>query len=327
MGNYTLIERLISKIDLCTSIEDLEQCRIDLLGKNGLVTRLFGELKTLPPSECKEVAQKLNTLKAEAVQKIASRATKLEEIAINAFVDQDWCDITLPGKPRGLGLIHPISKTRAEISDILATFGFTQATGPEIEDDWHNFTALNMPEGHPARQMMDTFYIKGNAKLLRTHTSTVQIRAMEGNKPPFRFFSFGRVYRKDLDATHTPMFHQIEAVMVDKEVSLANLKFLLHEIVRRFFGNSTRIRLRPSFFPFTSPSLELDIQQGSSWLEIGGAGIIHPKVLANVEGSWRGLALGMGIERLAMIKYGIKDIRQCFESDLRWLRHYGCSAY
>jgi phenylalanyl-tRNA synthetase alpha chain len=327
MEEQTLIRRLISKVQLCKTLEELEQHRVDLLGRGGLITALFSKLKGLSKQECQKLGQELNELKGAALEAIASQSEKLEQIRVAAFLEQDWCDVTLPGKPRNLGQVHPISKAKNEVLDILSTFGFKCESGPEIEDEWHNFTALNMQECHPARQMVDTFYLKEEKKLLRTHTSTVQIRAMEGKRPPFQFVSSGRVYRRDSDSTHTPMFHQVEGVLINKTASFANLKFLLSQIVNIFFEGKMEMRIRPSFFPFTSPSIELDIRENknASWMEIAGAGMVHPKVLENlnIEPSWQGFAFGLGIDRLAMIKFGISDIRQCFEGDLRWLQHYG----
>lgn len=331
MEEQTLVKKLISQIPSCKSLEELEQHRLDLLGRSGLITSLFAKLKGLSKEECQKLGQKLNELKNSASEAIFNQTQKLEQLRIESLIEKDWCDITLPGRPKALGRAHPISQAKNELLDILSTFGFSCEAGPEIEDEWHNFTALNISQWHPARQMVDTFYLKEdkkvNSRLLRTHTSTVQIRTMESRKPPFQFASAGRVYRRDSDATHTPMFHQVEGILINKTASFANLKFLLFEIVSIFFAGRMELRVRPSFFPFTSPSIEIDVRENKNapWMEVAGAGMVHPKVLEklNIEASWQGFAFGMGIDRLAMIKFGIKDIRQCFDGDLRWIQHYG----
>ncbi len=331
-----LIQSTITQIDHCASLEELEQIRIDLLGKQGLITQQFALIKNLPLSEFAELGKKINLLKAKAIDLLATKKAALEEQKLFKEIDQEWTDLTIPGKPRSLGRIHPVSQAKKEILEILSSFGFIEEKGPNIEDEWHNFSALNMPPEHPARQMFDTFYLKGTENatqdmLLRTHTSNVQIRVMNKQNPPFSFISAGRVYRKDSDATHTPMFHQIEGVLVNDDCTFAHMKFLLTELVKRFFGPEVIMRLRPSFFPFTSPSAEIDIKIPNSqkWLEVMGLGMIHKEVFKHcgITKECKGFAFGLGIERFAMIKYNIQDLRHMFESDQRWLQNHGFGIF
>jgi phenylalanyl-tRNA synthetase alpha chain len=259
---------------------------------------------------------------------------ELENSAFEQKLQQDKLDVSLPGRAKEVGKIHPISKATAELISIFTKLGFEIASGPSIESDWYNFSALNIAQNHPSRQMNDTFYMQnGDNKLLRTHTSPVQIRKMENQKPPFRFISFGRTYRSDSDATHTPMFHQMEAVYLDKGVHMGHLKSLLRQVIELFFENAqVEMRMRPSFFPFTEPSAEIDIKMPGSnrWLEVLGSGMIHPNVLQNVgidQQIYSGFALGLGIERFAMLKYGIDDLRDFFSINLDWMRHYGFSSF
>ena len=262
-----------------------------------------------------------------------AKKEELENAELNAKLETEKVDITLPVRPQPHGRIHPITKVMEEISQILGGLGFKFVDGPNIEDDFHNFTALNIPENHPARQMHDTFYLPpahdGGLRVLRTHTSPVQIRAMEKGKAPFRIFSMGRTYRSDSDMTHTPMFHQVEALYIDKNINFGNLKWAVNEFVSQFFGGDFEMQFRPSFFPFTEPSAEVDIKWGDRWLEIMGCGMVHENVLKNVgvdPNEYSGFAFGAGIERMAMLKYNIPDLRQFFESDLRWLQHYGYAS-
>jgi phenylalanyl-tRNA synthetase alpha chain len=333
-----LIKNMIKHISECSSLEELEQIRVDLLGKQGLITQQFISIKKAPLSEFAELGKKINLLKAQAVDLIAEKKTELEDKKLCEEINQEWTDLTIVGKPKPLGRIHPISQAKKEILEILSSFGFIEEKGPNIEDEWHNFSALNMPLEHPARQMFDTFYLKNNKSenlnkemLLRTHTSNVQIRVMNGKNPPFSFMSAGRVYRKDSDATHTPMFHQIEGVLVNDDCTFAHMKFLLTELVQRFFGPDVKMRLRPSFFPFTSPSAEIDIKIPNSqkWLEVMGLGMIHETVFRHcgIKKGCKGFAFGLGIERFAMIKYNIQDLRHMFESDQRWLQHNGFGIF
>ncbi len=329
-----LIRTILNQVTHCSSLEELDQLKTDLLGKQGLITKQFIQIKTSALSNCVELSKQINLLKNEATELLLAKKTELEQKKLSATIETEWYDLTIPGKPKELGKIHPITQAKKEIFEILKTFGFIEQKGPNIEDEWHNFTALNMPAEHPARQMVDTFYLKQdspNKLLLRTHTSNVQIRVMRDHSPPFSFISAGRVYRKDSDATHTPMFHQIEGVLVNNNCTFANMKFLLIELIKRFFGDDIVMRLRPSFFPFTSPSAEVDIKIPNSdkWLEVMGLGMIHPTVFhhCGFKENCKGFAFGLGIERFAMIKYNIGDLRHMFESDLRWVQHHGFGIF
>ena len=318
----------------------LDQIRVDYLGKKGRLTDLLKGLGQLSPEERPKAGAAINQAK-QAVQKaIHSRSTDLEQAALEAKLASESIDVTLPGRGEVLGGLHPVSRTLKRIEDFFATVGFNVETGPEIEDDYHNFEALNIPPHHPARAMHDTFYF-GPDQLLRTQTSDVQIRTMERRDPPLRIIAPGRVYRCDSDMTHTPMFHQVEGLAIDKDLSMANLKWVLEEFCRAYFEvDNVELRFRASHFPFTEPSAEVDLRcswdkgqlkvgEGDDWMEILGSGMVHPKVLtaAGVDPSeWQGFAFGMGIDRIAMLKYGIPDLRAFFDSDLRWLRHYGFAA-
>lgn len=341
----TLRAELKAQIEAAGDLAALEAARVAALGQKGQVTALMKTLGGLAPEERKAAGQALNALKDEIAALIDSRKGGLEEAALSAQLASERIDVTLPVRPDALGAIHPISQTIEELIAIFADMGFVMAEGPDIEDDFHNFTALNIPPEHPARAMHDTFYLPpgGDAqnpitRVLRTHTSPVQVRAMKAMKPPLRVIAPGRTYRSDYDMTHTPMFHQIEGLVIDESTTMAHLKGTLLEFCRAFFEvDDLPIRLRPSFFPFTEPSAEVDIgcsRQGGQlklgnygdWLEILGCGMVHPKVLetAGIDPrKYQGFAFGMGIERLAMLKYGIPDLRTFFESDLRWLKHYG----
>lgn len=320
------------------SIKELEQVRVEFLGKNGVLTQEMKKIGSLAPEQKKEFGANVNTIKILIESNIADKKQQLEQLELQEKLDNESVDITLPPRQYALGKVHPIWQAMQEVRAICVELGFQEIYGPEIEDEWHNFTALNIPEHHPARQMQDTFYLK-DGNVLRTHTSNVQIRHMQSHKPPHAVFSMGRVYRSDYDATHTPMFHQLEVLYVDKKVTFANLKWFLEKFLELFFGvDKDAIRLRPSYFPFTEPSAEIDIKcdrsqknqiilgKGDNWLEILGCGMVHPNVLRNVgidPEEYQGFALGVGIERLAMLKYNIPDLRQMFEGDIRWLRHYG----
>ncbi|PIR31649.1 MAG: phenylalanine--tRNA ligase subunit alpha [Alphaproteobacteria bacterium CG11_big_fil_rev_8_21_14_0_20_44_7] len=308
----------------------LDDIRVKYLGKKGLITSQMSKIGSLPPEEKKEFGQLVNSVKQDVEAAIESKKAELEIAEINQRLKTETLDVTLPIRPQAKGSIHPISKVMDEISAILSGLRFEQHDGPNIEDDYHNFDALNIPENHPARQMHDTFYMPeqdGKKRVLRTHTSPVQIRAMQGKTPPFRIFSMGRTYRSDSDQTHTPMFHQVEALFVDKNVNFGHLKWTVNEFVKQFFEEEKEMRFRPSYFPFTEPSAEVDIGwKDGKWLEIMGCGMVNPKVLENVgvdPNEYSGFAFGAGIERMAMLKYNIPDLRQFFESDMRWLQHYG----
>ena len=325
--------------------ESLEALRVETLGRKGRVTALMKELGTLAPEDRRAAGQALNALKSAVTEAIDARRAALQAGALDARLDVEAIDVSLPPRPEPEGRIHPISQAIEEIVAIFCQMGFTVAEGPDIEDDFHNFTALNIPPEHPARQDHDTFYFEadgdGERLLLRTHTSPVQIRAMRVERPPIRIIVPGRTYRADHDATHSPMFHQVEGLVIDEETHMGHLKGCLIEFCRAFFGvDDLPVRFRPSFFPFTEPSAEVDIGcrrsadgltigAGDDWLEILGSGMVHPKVLENCDidpARYQGFAFGLGVERVAMLKYGIPDLRTFFDSDLRWLRHYGFSV-
>ena len=325
----------------------LEDIRVQAVGKKGEVALKMRELGKMTPEERQIMGPKLNALKDEINSAISAKKSSLADAALDERLRTEWLDVTLPGRPARQGSVHPISQVTEEISAIFGDMGFSVAEGPQIESDWYNFDALNIPPHHPARQEFDTFYMHRDdaderaPHVLRTHTSPVQIRAMEKQGAPIRVIAPGRVYRSDYDQTHTPMFHQVEGLAIDKDISMANLKWTLEEFCRAFFEiDGIELRFRASHFPFTEPSAEVDIRcsweggtlklgEGDDWMEILGSGMVHPKVLqsAGVDPDvWQGFAFGLGIDRLAMLKYGIPDLRAFFDSDLRWLRHYGFSA-
>ncbi|SEN15058.1 phenylalanyl-tRNA synthetase, alpha subunit [Loktanella fryxellensis] len=325
----------------------LEDLRVQALGKKGEISAQMRELGRMSPEERQTAGPALNALKDEINSALIAKKTALGDAALDERLRSEWLDVTLPGRTRRQGTIHPISQVTEEVSAIFADMGFSVAEGPQVESDWYNFDALNIPGHHPARAEMDTFYMARAAgddrppAVLRTHTSPVQIRSMEAQGAPIRVICPGRVYRADYDQTHTPMFHQIEGLAIDKAISMANLKWVLEEFVKSYFEVDTvDIRFRASHFPFTEPSAEVDIRcsweggtlkvgEGDDWLEILGSGMVHPKVLqaARIDPTqWQGFAFGMGIDRIAMLKYGIPDLRAFFDSDLRWLRHYGFAA-
>jgi phenylalanyl-tRNA synthetase alpha chain len=325
----------------------LEDLRLRALGKKGEISLKMRELGKMSPEERKSAGPALNALKDEINSALAAKKAALADAALDARLKEEWLDVTLPGRERRAGSIHPISQVTEEVTAIFADMGFSVAEGPQIESDWYNFDALNIPSHHPARAEMDTFYMaraEGDERpphVLRTHTSPVQVRTMQARGAPLRVIAPGRVYRCDYDQTHTPMFHQVEGLALDRDISMANLKWVLEEFVRAFFEvDEVELRFRASHFPFTEPSAEVDIRcsweggtlkvgEGDDWLEILGSGMVHPKVLkaGGIDpDQWQGFAFGMGIDRLAMLKYGIPDLRAFFDSDLRWLRHYGFSA-
>ncbi|MGR3825585.1 MAG: phenylalanine--tRNA ligase subunit alpha [Salipiger marinus] len=324
----------------------LEDLRVQALGKKGEISLQMRELGRMSPEERQVMGPKLNALKDEITEALALKKAALADAALNERLAAEWLDVTLPGRPRRMGSLHPVSQVWEECTAIFADMGFAVAEGPQIEEDWYNFDALNIPGHHPARAEMDTFYMhraEGDDRpphVLRTHTSPVQIRSLLAQGAPIRIVAPGRVYRADYDQTHTPMFHQIEGLAIDREISMANLKWVLEEFFSAYFGRSVKTRFRASHFPFTEPSAEVDIQcqwkdgtvtvgEGDDWLEVLGSGMVHPKVLTagGIDpAQWQGFAFGMGIDRIAMLKYGIPDLRAFFESDLRWLRHYGFAA-
>lgn len=325
----------------------LESLRVQAVGKKGEISLKMRELGKMSPEERQTAGPALNALKDEINAALAAKKAALADAALDARLAEEWLDVTLPARPRRQGSVHPISQVTEEITAIYADMGFSVAEGPQIDSDWYNFDALNIPGHHPARAEMDTFYMHRDAgddrppHVLRTHTSPVQIRSMEKHGAPIRIIAPGRVYRSDYDQTHTPMFHQVEGLAIDTDISMANLKWVLEQFAAAFFEiDGIEVRFRASHFPFTEPSAEIDFRcsweggqlrlgQGDDWLEAGGSGMVHPVVLKNAgidPAVYQGFAFGLGIDRLAMLKYGIPDLRAFFESDLRWLKHYGFSA-
>ena len=339
--------KYLSAISLAADEAALEELRVAALGKKGEISLKMRELGQMAPEERQAAGAALNRLKDEIDAALRAKKAALSDAALDERLKAEWLDVTLPGRPRRQGTIHPVSQVTEEVTAIFADMGFAVAEGPQIESDWYNFDALNIPPEHPARQEHDTFFMaraEGDNRpphVLRTHTSPVQIRAMADQGAPIRVIAPGRVYRMDMDQTHTPMFHQVEGLAIDRDISMANLKWVLEEFCRAYFEvDQVELRFRASHFPFTEPSAEVDIRcsweagqlkigEGNSWMEILGSGMVHPKVLAAAgvdPTEWQGFAFGMGIDRIAMLKYGIPDLRAFFESDLRWLRHYGFSA-
>ena len=342
----SLEEDILKKISLAENQESLEEIRISELGKKGKISLLMKDLSKLSPEDRKEQGSKLNILKKNISNAISSKKNELANIELEKRLLEEKIDVTLPVQVSQSkhGKIHPVSQVLDEISEIFGSLGYKISEGPDIETEHYNFNALNIPESHPARQVHDTFYLNSdNAKekhVLRTHTSPVQVRTMEKDKPPFKSISPGRTYRCDSDQTHTPMFHQIEGLVVDEETHLGHLKWTLETFFKSFFElDKIEIQLRPSYFPFTEPSLEVDvlcdrsgsvlkIGEGSDWLEVAGAGMVHPEVLksSNIDPKkYQGFAFGLGVDRLAQLKYGIPDLRTFFNGDIRWLNHYGFS--
>ena len=320
-----LIEQAASEIDAATDIAALDVVRVSYLGKKGELTARLKSLGQLPADERASAGQEINQAKQAVQSRLNARREALEDAALAEKLAADAVDVSLPGRGVSIGGRHPVSRAQSRIERIFTNAGFGVRSGPEIEDDFHNFTALNIPENHPARAMHDTFYFPGG-NLLRTHTSPVQIRSIVKEGVPIRIIVPGRVYRCDSDQTHTPMFHQVEGLVIDENVSFANLKAVLHEFVEAFFERKAELRFRPSYFPFTEPSAEVDVRWGEDkWLEILGCGMVHPNVLesAGIDSEkYTGYAFGMGIERLAMARYGVSDLRTFFENDLRFLRQF-----
>jgi len=345
-GLDALREKYVSAILGAGDEAALEEVRLAALGKKGEIALMMRDLGRMSPEDRTVFGKALNDLKDEVDAALRARKAALGDAALNERLAREWLDVTLPARPRRLGSIHPVSQVTEECTAIFADMGFRVAEGPQVETDWYNFDALNIMPEHPARQEHDTFFMHradGDTRpphVLRTHTSPVQIRAMQDQGAPIRVIAPGRVYRMDMDQTHTPMFHQIEGLAIDRDISMANLKWVLEEFFSAYFGTKVRTRFRASHFPFTEPSAEVDIQcswvggqlrvgEGDGWLEVLGSGMVHPHVLraGGIDpDEWQGFAFGMGIDRMAMLKYGIPDLRAFFESDLRWLRHYGFSA-
>jgi phenylalanyl-tRNA synthetase alpha chain len=331
-----LVEQVLAEVGAAAGLPQLDEVRVRVLGKKGLLTEQLKGLGALPANERPSAGAKINEAKAQIVAAIETRLADLEQLALAAELSRGAIDVTAPGRGQERGSLHPVTRSRLRIEQIFKMAGFQVASGPEVEDDFHNFEALNIPADHPARAMHDTFYFP-DGRLLRTHTSPVQVRAMRKTAPPLSVIAPGRVYRCDSDMTHTPMFHQVEGLVVGEHVSFANLKAMLHDFVERFFERPLGMRLRPSYFPFTEPSAEVDIQcvfclgagcrvcKQTGWLEVLGCGMIHPNVLetSGIDSErWQGYAFGMGIERLAMLRYGVDDLRLFFENDLQFLKQF-----
>jgi phenylalanyl-tRNA synthetase alpha chain len=304
----------------------LEQAKARYLGKNGALTERLKELGRLPAAEKPAAGARINAAKQRLEQALHERREQIARAEMEARLSGEAIDVTLPGRGRECGGLHPVSRTMERIEQLFRSIGFEVADGPEIETDYYNFTALNQPENHPARSMHDTFYLAGGGHLLRTHTSPIQIRHMENHRPPIRVIAPGRVYRVDSDATHSPMFHQVEGLWIDEHISFAHLKGVLADFFQKFFEDERlQIRFRPSFFPFTEPSAEIDMSFGGGWLEVGGCGMVHPNVLRKVNidpERWQGFAFGLGPDRLTMLRYGVRDLRLFFENDLRFLKQF-----
>ena len=336
-------DKLLGDIAAASDLSALEQYRVAALGKSGTITALLKALGGMDPATRSTEGPKIHALREAVAAALATRKAALETADLDRKLATETLDLTLPAPDQPAGTVHPISQVMDELAEIFADLGFAVAEGPEIESQWYNFSALNMPENHPARAMQDTFYLErqdgeDEAKVLRTHTSPVQIRTMESNPAPLRIIAPGRVYRSDSDATHTPMFHQIEGLVIDRAIHMGHLKWTLETFLKAFFErDDIAIRMRPSYFPFTEPSAEVDVgwsvekgrrvvggQEG--WMEVLGSGMVHPRVIANCgldPDEWQGFAFGTGVDRLAMLKYGMDDLRAFFDADLRWLKHYG----
>lgn len=348
----TLRDDLLAAIAAAPALDALEAVRVEALGKQGRVTLLLKTLGGMSPEQRQINGPRIQGLREAVAGAIAARKEALERAALDARLASETLDMTLLAEGVATGSVHPVSQVMDELAEIFADLGFAVATGPEIEDDWHNFTALNIPETHPARAMHDTFYMEARddagaeatprKMLLRTHTSPVQIRTMMAGKPPIRIIAPGRTYRSDSDATHTPMFHQVEGLVIDRGITMGHLKWTLETFLKAFFERDDIVlRLRPSYFPFTEPSAEVDVGytvekgrrviggSGGGWMEVLGSGMVHPKVIAACgldPAEWQGFAFGCGIDRLAMLKYGMDDLRAFFDGDIRWLKHYGFAS-
>ena len=352
MSDESKIAQTLAAIEAAASADAVEAIRIEALGKQGWISQALKTLGKMSPEERQQAAPRIQAMREQVAEAIAARKATLEEAALEARLATEVLDLTLPAPETPRGSVHPVSQVMDELAEIFADLGFSVATGPEIEDDWYNFTALNMPESHPARAMHDTFYFpdtaeKGGRMLLRTHTSPVQVRTMLAEGAPLRIIAPGRVYRSDSDATHTPMFHQVEGLVIDRDIHLGHLKWTLETFLKAFFERDDIVlRLRPSYFPFTEPSVEVDVgfaiengkrmlggsgdEPGHGWMELLGSGMVNRRVI-EMSGldpdEWQGFAFGVGVDRLAMLKYGMDDLRAFFDGDVRWLKHYGFSAF
>ncbi|URD60225.1 phenylalanine--tRNA ligase subunit alpha [Sphingomonas sp. KRR8] len=341
----TDLDNTLARIAAASNLQALDSERVSALGKSGWVTALLKTLGSLSPEERQTRGPEIQGMRGAVADAIAARREALEAEELSRKLATERVDLSLPAPERPVGTVHPVSQVMEELAEIFADLGFAVAEGPEIESDWYNFTALNMPEHHPARAMHDTFYCEPRgdepARVLRTHTSPVQIRAMEKHGAPLRVIAPGRVYRSDSDATHTPMFHQIEGIVIDRAIHMGHLKWTLETFLKAFFERDDIVlRMRPSYFPFTEPSAEVDVgyshEKGrrvvggsEGWMEVLGSGMVHPRVIAAAgldPDEWQGFAFGTGVDRLAMLKYGMDDLRAFFDGDIRWLKHYGFSA-
>jgi phenylalanyl-tRNA synthetase alpha chain len=338
---HPLQARFDQEIAAASDLHALEAVRVAALGKSGEITQLLKSLGKMDADTRTSEAPKIHSLREAVTDAIAAKKAALENAELERRLATERLDLSLPAAEAPRGSIHPVSQVMDELAEIFADLGFSVAEGPEIEDDWHNFTALNIPETHPARAMHDTFYVAGEHErpmVLRTHTSPVQIRTMQNGQPPFRVIAPGRVYRSDSDATHTPMFHQIEGLVIDRAITMGHLKWTLETFLKAFFERDDIVlRMRPSYFPFTEPSAEVDVgwsmEKGrrvvggsEGWMEVLGSGMVHPRVIAACgldPNEWQGFAFGTGVDRLAMLKYGMDDLRAFFDGDLRWMKHYG----
>jgi len=325
-----LVKQALGAVEEAQTVQELDQVRVDFLGKKGQITQQLKTLGKLTAEERPKAGALINKAKEQVQVVIVEKKQGLEQQQLNAKLEAEAVDVTLPGRGQDLGGLHPVTRTMQRIEQFFAQTGYSVEVGPEIEDDYHNFEALNIPGHHPARAMHDTFYFNANT-LLRTHTSPVQVRTMAKGKPPFRMICPGRVYRCDSDQTHTPMFHQVEGLLVEENVSFADLKSTIEEFLRVFFEKDLKVRFRPSYFPFTEPSAEVDIEWGRDdegnikWLEVMGCGMVHPKVFESSgidSEKYNGFAFGLGVERLAMLRYGVNDLRLFFENDLRFLNQF-----
>ena len=320
-----ILDQALQQFAVISDEAELEQVKAKYLGKDGSLTGLLKGLGKLSAEERPAAGARINQVKQGIEAALQQRRDALQQLKLAQKLAAESLDVTLPGRGMGTGGLHPVTRTLERIEQLFHSLGFATATGPEIEHDFYNFTALNIPENHPARAMHDTFYIDPQ-HVLRTHTSPVQVRYMETNQPPLKIISPGRVYRVDSDATHSPMFHQVEGLWVDEQISFANLKGVVQDFLQRFFErDDLQVRFRPSFFPFTEPSAEMDMSWNGGWLEIGGCGMVHPNVLKHVNidsEKYLGFAFGLGVERLAMLRYGVSDLRQFYESDLRFLKQF-----
>ncbi len=321
-----LVAEAIALFARTDDADALEQAKAHYLGRSGVLTEMLKGLGKLSAAERPAAGARINVAKQRLDEALNARREQIAALALEARLADESIDVTLPGRGSGRGGLHPVSRTMERIERLFRSIGFEVADGPEIETDFYNFTALNQPENHPARSMHDTFYLADGKHLLRTHTSPIQIRYMERHQPPIRIIAPGRVYRVDSDATHSPMFHQVEGLWIDEQVSFANLKSVLIDFFRRFFENDElKVRFRPSFFPFTEPSAEIDMSFGDGWLEVGGCGMVHPNVLRNVgidSERYQGFAFGLGPDRLTMLRYGVNDLRLFYENDLRFLKQF-----